>query len=120
MFVNNKNKCMPIIGASSEKIYELLGVMSGNSNDLSIAYLELPPNTSTPKHFHPEMAEVYYVLEGSAQLMVNDEVREIFKNDTVFIGKKMIHQLVNHTEKTLHLLTISTPAWTPKSEVFVS
>ena len=120
MFINNKSKCIPINGASSEKIYELLGRATGNSNDVSIAYLELPPNASTPKHYHPDMAEVYYVLEGSGQLIVNNEVREIIKNDTAFIEKQKIHQLINHTDKILHLLTVSTPAWAPESEVIVS
>lgn len=117
MFVNNKTNCNPIIGALSEKIYELIGIDAGKTNDVSVVYLELPPNALTPKHYHPNTTEIYYVLKGKSQLLIKDTLREINKHDVILIEKNSIHQLTNHSDETLHLLTISTPAWTPDSEV---
>lgn len=119
MHINNKNNCEPFVGPMSEKIFELITSSTSNSEEVSVAYLELPAKASMPKHYHPETTEIYYVLEGSAQLLVHEEIREININDIIRIEKRAIHQLVNHTDKALHLLTISTPAWTPDSEVLV-
>ncbi len=119
MYINNKALCQPIIGSSLEKIYELIGREYGNSKGCSLAYLELPPNASTTKHYHPHMVEIYYVLEGSATLILDGEHKNIIKNDAILIRKHSIHQLINHTREFLHLLTISLPAWLPSSEVIV-
>ncbi|TAK71822.1 MAG: cupin domain-containing protein [Gammaproteobacteria bacterium] len=120
MFINNKNKCIPILGALSERIYELIGTHAGNTNEVSVAYLELPSNASTSKHYHPNMIEVYYVLDGRAEILLNNKIIEINKNDVILIERNTTHQLMNNSDKTLHLLTISTPAWTPIAEVAVT
>jgi len=118
MLINNKNKCVPFVGPSLEKIYEVLQARAEGIN-MSVAYLELPPHASTVKHYHPNMTEIYYVIEGSAKLLLKDEIKEIFKNDIVLIEKNSIHQLSNHSNQVLHLLTVSSPAWAPDSEVAV-
>lgn len=83
MIISNKNNCTPIIGAASEKIYEL--IRAENTPDSSLAYLELLPNTSSPKHYHPSTMEIYYVLSGKAQMLIDGEIREIVKNDSILI-----------------------------------
>ena len=118
MQIGNKNKCTPIIGPAFEKIYELIGAET-MSKDVSVAYLELPKGASTSKHYHPTMVEIYYVLEGNAQLLIDDELKAISKNDIIYIKKNSIHHLKNHSCDVLHLLTISIPAWTPQSEIII-
>ena len=59
--------------------------------DIVVSYLEVPPNTTLPSHWH-HGEEYIYVLEGSAVVVLKDKPDTIVKKGEVFkIPLKHVH-----------------------------
>lgn len=117
MLIANKSSIAPFIGQQNEQIYELLNAANSQLDACSVAHLDLPPNTSTPKHYHPRMEEIYYVLDGEATLLFDRETYKLKAGDTVHIPSNTIHQINNQGPDVIQILTISLPPWTPEGTV---
>jgi mannose-6-phosphate isomerase-like protein (cupin superfamily) len=92
--------------------------MAGGSNKYSVAHIEILPGKASLKHFHPEVEESYYIIEGTPRMVINDEVQIVKPGQIVAIPPKATHQIFNDTDKTLHFLALCVPAWTPDCSVF--
>ena len=69
---------------------------------LSQSYRERP-------HVQKDMDEVFYILEGSAKMLVGDKVETAEKGDLVFIPRGTVHGLRVISE-TVKLLNLHTPS----------
>jgi len=79
-----------------------------------VDHLLLPPGTSTGPHFHTQVAEVYYVLNGQGTITVTGQSRraappetaEVKKNDFVPIQLNDIHSVANTGSTPLEFMVI--------------
>src|SRR5215207_8691003 len=57
------------------------------------AYVE--PGQTVPAHEHQDMEEVFYVLEGQAEMRIGAEVAPLGPGDRVIVPPRTPHVLVN-------------------------
>ena len=60
-------------------------------------------------HVHPEMNEILYVLKGTAEQWVEDEMQILEEGDSVYIAANVAHGTFNAGEGELEFLAILSP-----------
>ena len=60
-------------------------------------------------HRHPEMNEILYILEGTAEQWIEDEMQILKKGDSVYIDPNLVHATFNIGSKDLEFLAILAP-----------
>ena len=71
-----------------------------------IDHLVIPPGASTGKRRHVNVEEVYYVMEGTGSVQVNNEQAALRAGDAVPILLNDEQSFVNNTSEDLELLVI--------------
>jgi ethanolamine utilization protein EutQ len=118
MHIRGKDDCPPVPSDHGETVYELLGNAAGGADRHSLAHIELAPGKASLKHYHPEAEESYYILSGTARLVIDGETRTLVPGQAVAIPPPMAHQILNDGPDPLHFLAICAPAWTPDNSVY--
>ncbi len=120
MHTNHKTKCQPFISDNGETVYELIGhVATPGDIKHSLAYIEILPGKASLKHFHPVAEESYYILQGQARMVIENETQTLTPGMSVLIPPKKVHQIFNDGKELLHFMAVCIPAWTPECSVFV-
>ena len=84
-----------------------------NFEHATIVHIELKPGESVKKHITPVDVN-FYILEGEGIVIIGDEKEVVKKDQLIFSPAKVLHQLLNKSEKNFRFLVIKTP--TPTSE----
>jgi mannose-6-phosphate isomerase-like protein (cupin superfamily) len=71
-----------------------------------VDHLTIEPGASEGLHRHPHVGEIYYVLEGSGTVKVNNETSPITKGDGIPVRPDEVHSLVNNGTENLELMII--------------
>ena len=61
-------------------------------------------------HRHPEMNEILYIVKGSAEQWVENEVKILGPGDSVYIAADVVHATINHGEEDLEFLAVLGPS----------
>ncbi|MFC1960476.1 cupin domain-containing protein [Chloroflexota bacterium] len=117
--IKAKSDCTPLVSAHGEVVYELLGHSAGGASQHSIAHIELPPGKASLKHYHPTAEESYFILSGTARMIIDEETVPLTPEQTIAITPGMVHQIFNDGPADLHFLAVCAPAWTPDNSVFL-
>jgi len=89
----------------------LVSKLTTNSNKLSVTLVEMQPNGFQHLHSH-EPEQMYYILEGSGIMTVDNEEQEIVKGDCIFIPSNSKHGLKNTGDTVLKYLSAASPSFT--------
>ncbi|NQT22796.1 MAG: cupin domain-containing protein [Candidatus Omnitrophica bacterium] len=83
------------------------------SEDVSVAYVEMPPGNISLLHQHSTFTELYYILDGKGTMWVGDE--EFLVDEDTLVGVKpgVSHKLENTGGSILRHLVVSSPAFNP-------
>ena len=105
----------PIKAPLGELIYEMIGSSedTGDTSKHSLAYVVIPPNFSSPAHYHKVSEETYYVLKGAGRMIIGGNEFTLSPGQACLIMPGEIHQIFNDMEGDLEFLAICAPAWTP-------
>ena len=77
--------------------------------DFGIAFIQ--PNQRVKKHFHEQVEEIFYVIEGEILLKGNNENDIILKQGhVVYLPPKQVHALHNRSQKIAKLVVIKVPS----------
>lgn len=76
----------------------------------------LKPNSNMGGHYHEEVEETFYFLEGSGIMVVNDVKIKAKQGDAFLLNPTEKHDIENPTDKPLKVLFIKTP-YHPKDKV---
>ena len=90
-----------------------------NTNNVirySIAHCTINPGKTSKPHIM-KISEVYYILEGKGIIHVNEEQKQVAKNESLFIPPNSRQCLKNIGETDLVALCIVDPAWKQEDEV---
>ncbi len=68
------------------------------------------------KHYHKECTEVYYILEGTGELELNEDVVLVEPGTLVVIEPRTAHRL--RSEAGVRTMVLGVPAWHPEDEFF--
>jgi len=77
---------------------------------LLLVRVHMPPGKAHAFHRHPEMEEIIYVLEGTAEQWVEREKRILKAGEMAHIPVNMVHGTYNAGADTLRFLAILSPA----------
>ncbi len=89
-------------------------MLRGPSIDWGI--LLLKPNSKMGGHLHEKVEETFYFIEGSGNMIVNNEKIPAKQGDAFLIEPKEKHDVENPTNKPLKVIFIKTP-YLPKDKV---
>ena len=92
---------------------ELNFLLDGEDTDGTLVQFELvvPPNAKVPApHFHVEVDETLYILEGTITQLIGTEMHELHPGDHCFIKRGTVHGFSNLHSKTARALCTLSPA----------
>lgn len=113
LYMRTKESCVEI-NSRGECIYEFLGKENGDSDNMSIALVEIQEGCSSEAHLHPDAEEFYIGIEGQGRLVIDGQTRIVSRDVLAKIPKGKVHQIFNDNKETLKFLCVCTPAWTPE------
>ena len=64
-----------------------------HTQEQSLAEATLEPGQATERHYHARSEEIYFLLEGEGELVVDGERRGVEPGDAVLIPPRAWHQI---------------------------
>ncbi len=80
-----------------------------SSPHLSVIQEKMPPGTKEVMHFHERSEQLFYILEGQATFILNQEKLVLEAQEALHIPALTPHQIQNISDSDLHFLVISHP-----------
>ena len=80
--------------------------MVGSKRFTGFGLLEVPPAGVFPQHTHPEREEIYYVLSGSGEFLIEDNEIPAREGLALYVSGDIPHGIRNQTEKSLTVLFV--------------
>jgi mannose-6-phosphate isomerase-like protein (cupin superfamily) len=111
MIVVNRQRAAVIKTPHGSEIRPLIDRTTSNIERCSLAEEVLPVGASVGRHHHLEMEEIYYILQGSGQMTVGEEIRAVRAGDAVFIPRGHTHTLENSGPEPMTILLVCGPAY---------
>ena len=82
--------------------------------DTPVANLHVTTITDSTKHYHKEVSEIYYILEGAGKMELGTDVVELKPGVTILIPPGLPHRAWGD----LKCLIVGIPAWKHDDEFF--
>ncbi|MCV0401705.1 MAG: cupin domain-containing protein [Nitrosopumilus sp.] len=89
-----------------------------NGINYSLAQFTLEPGKKSKLH-KIKSSEIYYILEGSGNLTINDERHHLQKDDSVYVPPNAKQFIENTGKENLKFLCIVEPAWQADDEILL-
>ena len=109
MEVRTYAEAEPFTTADGSTIRELLGLPTAPVRHQSLAEATLRPGQATQRHYHGASEELYYLLEGSGEMEVEGERRQVASGDAILIPPGAWHQIRAGDAGTRFLCCCSPP-----------
>ncbi len=116
MFIKKLTECPEFIAGDKTILRETLHPAKADlSITYSLAHAILKPKGKSQPH-SLKTSEVYYILQGSGKMHINDEAALVGADDTVYIPPHSIQYIENIGKTDLKFLCIVDPAWKIEDE----
>ena len=89
-----------------------------NGINYSIAQFTLGPGKKSKLH-KMSSSEIYYILEGSGDLKIDEDTHHIEKDDSVYVPPNSKQFIENTGSINLKFLCIVEPAWKVEDEILL-
>jgi mannose-6-phosphate isomerase-like protein (cupin superfamily) len=109
---NNSNNTgtLPILTS-----WMLISPKNSSTQNLSIQISEVPVGSEQPIHNH-EPEQCYYIVKGKGLMIIEDESREVFVGDAIYIPSNLKHGIKNIGDVVLEYLTANAPVFSDQYE----
>ena len=111
MDVVNLEQAKPFITKDGSEIRELLAHRNSCIRKQSLAEARIAPGMTTEAHHHRQTEEIYYIVSGVGEMMINDEVRLVGPGDAIAIPPGAVHKITNPGSEVLRLLCCCAPGY---------
>ena len=74
------------------------------SPDLLATVFSMTPNQYHPLHAHPDLGELYFILEGACEVRVGDQVKWAEAQTAIYVPRGTPHSLRTKSESVKFLL----------------
>lgn len=119
MSVRKNSEIETILGNEGTKIKQYFHPHNTlNGIGYSLAHFTLEPGKKSTVH-KIKSSEIYYILEGDAVLMINDEIHQLKKDDSAYVPPMSKQYIKNVGTIDLRFLCIVEPAWKPEDETIL-
>jgi len=89
-----------------------------NGINYSVAQFTLDPGKRSKLH-KLSSSEIYYALEGSASLNIDEDTFQLEKDDSVYVAPNSKQFIENSGSGILRFLCIVQPAWKAENEILL-
>ena len=89
-----------------------------NGINYSVAQFTLEPGKKSKLH-KMKSSEIYYFLEGSGEILIDDESFHVEKDDSVYVPPNSKQFIKNSGSGNLRFLCIVEPAWKADDEILL-
>jgi len=111
MDVRNIDEVTPFITKDGSEIRELLAHRNSVIRNQSLAEARVKLGQSTVAHRHLRTEEIYFILEGSALMQIEDELRHVRAGDAIAIPPGALHRITNIGADELRFLCCCAPPY---------
>ena len=111
MDIVNINDVPSFTTKDGSEIRELLAHRNSSIRKQSLAEARLPAGRTTTAHRHLRTEEIYYILDGSGLMRVEDVERPVGAGDAIAILPGQVHQITNVGNCELKFLCCCAPAY---------
>lgn len=111
MEVVNRNAAPPFTTVDGSTIRELLAHRNSAIRHQSLAEARLAPGRATTPHHHAVTEEIYYILEGSAEMTLGTDARPVGPGDAIAIPPGLRHTIRNTGPADLVFLCTCAPGY---------
>lgn len=116
MLVKRLESCAEFIAGDNCNLREILHPHKESiAIRYSLAHARILPGKTTSPH-RLKTAEVYYILDGTGIMFINNESAEVKAGDTIYIPPAERQHIKNIGAGTLTFLCIVDPAWRKEDE----
>lgn len=107
-FINSENiKELSNPGVVSR---QLINPENSKSERVTITEVHLEVGASQPRHKHDTSEQIWYAIQGSGKLLLEDEKEMIFKaGDVVRFAENDIHGLLNDGDTEFIYISVTSP-----------
>lgn len=74
------------------------------SPDILATVFSMAPNQYHPLHAHPELGELYFILEGACEVRVGDQLKWVEAQTAIYVPRGTPHSLRTKSESVKFLL----------------
>ena len=119
MSIRKNSEIKPIQGNEGTKIKQYFHPHNTlNGINYSLAQFTLGPRKKSKLH-KISSSEIYYILEGSGMLNINEETYQLEKDDSVYVPPNSKQCIENTGSINLRFLCIVEPAWKADDEILL-
>src|SRR4051812_46844906 len=111
MDIQNIARVASFTTKDGSEIRELLAYRNSCIRKQSLAEARLPPGACTTPHYHPQTEEIYYLLEGTGRMQIDEDVRDVQPGDAIAIPPGAVHTIENTGSGTLKFLCCCAPGY---------
>jgi quercetin dioxygenase-like cupin family protein len=65
-----------------------------------VSFFTLAPGSVSTAHTHPDREKICYVVAGSVEVRLADQVAQVHSGDTFFVPSGVEHEVTNNTAET--------------------
>ena len=109
----NQRTAVPFTTADGSTIRELLAHRNSSIRQQSLAEARLAPGQSTTPHHHKVTEEIYYILNGTAEMTLNSDTQVVGPGDAIAIPPNARHTIKNTGREELVFLCTCAPGYEP-------
>jgi len=119
MLLRKNSEIKSIQGDEGTKIKQYFHPHSTlNGINYSIAQFTVEPGKKSKLH-KMSSSEIYYILEGSGNLKINEDTYQLEKDDSVYVPPNSKQIIENIGSTNLRFLCIVEPAWKADNETLL-
>lgn len=114
MVIHNWRDTPPKVGHESAIIWDMLSAESAEGapyaclrSMLGIHRHMLQGRQSSDYHNHPNLEQIYYILQGTGTMRIDGENYKVRDGDVVYLPPGSFHQMINDGDDWLGYLIIS-------------
>ena len=106
-------------GKNHKKIYRPWGFYLSieEGNGWQIKKIEVNPGASLSLQLHNKRSEHWIVVEGSAKVELNNKIKFLSKNESIYIPIQSKHRLINPNNSPLVLIEIQTGSYLGEDDI---
>lgn len=115
---NTNNNSLTVVSALKGLSLSVVGdtyriVIGSEQTNGAYALIDMliPPQGGPPPHSHSNFQEAFYVIDGQIEVITKEKKYSAIKGSYVNIPfNGPVHKFTNKTDKTAHILCLTTPA----------
>ncbi len=118
MEIRSLGEAVPFTTKDGSTIRSLLDLGTAPVENQSLAEARIEPGGATERHYHRESEEMYYVVEGSAEMEVDGERAAVRAGDAILIPPGAWHVIRASSDGPLRILCCCAPPYRDEDTFF--